>query len=718
MTGFNSILLSGLSGLRASQTALGIVSRNIANANTPGYVRTEISLVPQTHYGQSSGVEVAGIRRAADRFLAAASHVAAAGQGAAAARADLLSRAQASFGDPASDTSIFAGLDEVWSAFAELGLDPSSSLRRDDTVSALRAIYGDIHRVGASIQSLIGEADQRIAEAVSQAQSLIDRIAELNEDIQRNSRAGADPSGAENAQSALIDQLSAILDIRVTPQTDGGVHVRTGGGALLVGVRAAELRYTPNDAPFGAHGVIALNPDLGTQGSLEPFVTGGELQGLLQARDSDLPALAEALGGFAAALADTLNEVHNENSSSPAASALTGRQTGLIGGDAHNFTGRALVGVVDASGNLAERLTIDFDAGTVTSEAPGGVYNFSGSINSFADALNSALAAATPSGAADFSDDGVFSISVGAGGGVVVQQDQTDPSARAGRGFAHFFGLNDVLSRPTPIFFETGLNGADLHGLNLAGEINFAVRDNAGRIIAQPTISILGALASATSDWDDLLAAMNDPVSGIGQYGAFALDPADGSLSFTPAADVSVAVLANSTQRGDTGVSFSALFGLNAAATAGRAVEIDVNAALAADTSRLAAARPDLGAVIGARVIETGDNRGANALAAARDVSRSFPGAGALAAQRTTLASYSARLAGEAGRLAFEAQRSADGAAAVASAADDMRAQAENVSLDDELMKMTVYQNSYAASARVIQAVSDMFDVLLGMGYR
>ena len=77
------------------------------------------------------------------------------------------------------------------------------------------------------------------------------------------------------------------------------------------------------------------------------------------------------------------------------------------------------------------------------------------------------------------------------GGGVVVQQDQTDPSARAGRGFAHFFGLNDVLSRPTPLFFETGLNGADLHGLNLAGEINFAVRDNAGRIIAQPTISIL-----------------------------------------------------------------------------------------------------------------------------------------------------------------------------------------------------------------------------------
>jgi len=42
----------------------------------------------------------------------------------------------------------------------------------------------------------------------------------------------------------------------------------------------------------------------------------------------------------------------------------------------------------------------------------------------------------------------------------------------------------------------------------------------------------------------------------------------------------------------------------------------------------------------------------------------------------------------------------------------------EGVSLDDELMKMTVYQNSYAAAARVIQAASDMLDVLLSIGVR
>jgi flagellar basal body rod protein FlgC len=35
MTGLTTVLLSGLSGLRAAQTSMGVTSNNIANANTP-----------------------------------------------------------------------------------------------------------------------------------------------------------------------------------------------------------------------------------------------------------------------------------------------------------------------------------------------------------------------------------------------------------------------------------------------------------------------------------------------------------------------------------------------------------------------------------------------------------------------------------------------------------------------------------------------------------
>ncbi len=718
MVGLTSVLLAGLSGLRASQTGLGVTSNNIANANTPGYVRTGVTLAPRSQLGAGAGVEVTGVQRAADRFLATAAYIAQAARGASAARADILARAQANFGDPASNSSMFARLDSFWSALTEIGVDPSSALRRTDAVSALQSTYAEIHRIGQSLQALIVEADERIADAVSEAQSLMNRIAQLNDEIRLTKRAGADSTGAENAQSALIDELSALLDVRVTPQLDGGVHVRTSGGALLVGVAAATISYTPNASPNAAHGVISLNPGLGTQSNLEPFLAGGEIKGLLQARDQDLAGLVEALGGFAGALADAINQVHNENASAPAISQMIGRQTGLLATDAIGFTGNAVLAVTNPLGILAEQLTLNFYPKPITPQPPADVLSFAaGTVADFTAALNAALSAATPAGTASFTG-GVLSLNVGSAGGLIVQQDPADPSARGGRGFSHFFGLNDLVSRPTPLFFESGVQGADLHGFASGGSITYDIRDSAGRAVTTRTVTISGALAGAGADWDDLLAALNATGTGLGEYGAFSLDPASGRISFAANPAFKVSLVSDSTQRGATGVSFTSLHGLSESATSGRALEVNVNTIVAANPSRLAVGRPDLTAALGERVVEAGDNRGASALVAARDAVRGFPAAGVLTAQSTTLASYAARLGGEAARLAADAQRSADGAYAVSVAANDRRAQVEGVSLDDELLKMTTYQNAYAASARVIQAATEMLDVLMAIGYR
>jgi flagellar hook-associated protein 1 FlgK len=331
---------------------------------------------------------------------------------------------------------MFAMLDDFWSSLTELGVDPASALRRSDAVHNLESLFTEVQRIGESLQNLTAEADQRISDSVAEAQSLINRIADMNQEIRLNKRVGADVTGAENAQSAMVDQLSALLDVRVTAVPEGGIQVRTSGGALLVGVAAARLNYTPGNAQNAAFGVITLNDDIGAFSNLEPYILGGSIKGLLQVRDKDLPGLAEALGGFAAALGDTMNQVHNENASSPAAGVLTGRQTGLLGTDSLNFTGAATIGVVDSNGVLRQRLSVDFDAGQIVGEDPAAVYNFGLTINDFVSTLNTALGAATPAGGASFSG-GVMSINAGTGG-LVVQQDSADPADRAGRGFSQW----------------------------------------------------------------------------------------------------------------------------------------------------------------------------------------------------------------------------------------------------------------------------------------
>ena len=51
----------------------------------------------------------------------------------------------------------------------------------------------------------------------------------------------------------------------------------------------------------------------------------------------------------------------------------------------------------------------------------------------------------------------------------------------------------------------------------------------------------------------------------------------------------------------------------------------------------------------------------------------------------------------------------------MASEAQTRLSGAEGVNLDSELVSLTTYQQSYNASARLIQAAQDMFNTLLSM---
>jgi flagellar hook-associated protein 1 FlgK len=702
----SSIFGAGLTGLQAAQAGMRVVSQNIANVNTPGYARATIDLQPDASIG---GVIVSGVRRAADQFLSALSLTASAQQGDAAARSDLLDRAQAAFGDPTSDTSLFASLDAVFTRFTELAGDPSNTLRRSNAVSATQTLLSQLSSVGQQLESLRLEADERLGDAVAQASNLMSQIAALNSQIQTTRANAGDATAAENAQAQLIDQLSSLVDIRVTPRDLGGVDIRTAAGALLVSDQAAQLSYAPISTTFGLAGSVQLIDRNGAAHPLEGLIQGGTIAGLMSARDQDLPALSDALGALAGATADALNAAHNDGAAVPAATTLTGRQSGLLSSDLVGFTGKTTLAVTDSSGDLVHTIAIDFSARTLSVDG-GAAASYGGAgttIGQLVTAINTALGA---SATMSFSN-GVMTVAGQGGNGVLFQQDAAAPSSRGGRGFAQFFGLNDLVTRQTPSFFETGFAGADAHGLNGGGALSFRVLDSSGRDILDRSVSVTGAT------WSDMITALNAAGTGLGAYGAFALD-SQGRLTATMANGYRLEITGDTTSRGATGLSMSTLFGLDRASAAGRALDLGVNAAIAANPSLLATARPDLSQAIGARVLETGDGGGAAALAAAGDAALNFKAVGAMAAQSTTLLTYATRLGGEAGRRAQDASNAKDGAQAVYTAAAQRRSAAEGVQLDDELVKMTQYQQSYAAASRLIQAARDMYDMLLSIANR
>ena len=64
-----SALATAMSGLRANQAALSIVSSNIANVQTPGYVAQSVNQVEVTTGDIGSSVMVTGVNRQLNQFV-------------------------------------------------------------------------------------------------------------------------------------------------------------------------------------------------------------------------------------------------------------------------------------------------------------------------------------------------------------------------------------------------------------------------------------------------------------------------------------------------------------------------------------------------------------------------------------------------------------------------------------------------------------------------
>lgn len=698
------IMSTGLSALSANQQALKATSTNVANVNTTGYARLDVQFTSTTASGGLTGVNI-NISRVANTYLAAAEMRGAADVASANVLAQFMDRAQGLLGDPSDSSSVFGTLDPAFSSFGALAVDPASALRRSSSLSDLQTLLSQLDTTAEEITALRDESHSRIVSSLEEANSLMSGIAKLNASIQRSTIAGVSSSEAETEQQRMLDRLSEIIDIRTQVRSLGGVEIRTSDGLLLVDIDSATLGLDSNSGNEPYPSLVVMSPRSTTETPLETHLGGGELKGLLRVRDKELVDLQLAFGEFAAGAADALNAAHNATSSVPAPSQLTGSNTGLIATDRLNFTGVTNIAIVDSNGAVVRNLRVDFGAGQILDDQAN-VTTFSNSIGDFQTALNAALGA---DGSASFANG---SLSIGAsaiGDGVVVTDDPATPASRGGKGFSHTFGLNDLVTHGTPVNYATGLSNADLHGFTAGQTITFAVRDTNGSILRRVDFAI-GAGTTISSLRGDIDAALQG-------YGQTALD-ASGRLTLVPSnGNVGrIDVIDDTTIRGDTTLSLSGLFGLGESLPAQRSRSLVIRNDIVADPNKLGAAQADLaGAAAGTRVLSPGDGRGALTLEAAGTKARTFASAGSLTGQVTSVMDYAARLAGSAGVKA-EAFSSAKAAAeSVRQEVKDRRASEEGVNLDEELVKMTTYQQAYAAASRMIQAAKDLYDIVLNM---
>lgn len=690
-----AVLKTANSGLVASQVGLRAVSDNIANVNTAGYVRKTVDQQQLVVGGRGMGVEVSGVKRVTDQYLQLASLSSASEAGRWEAVAQYMDNAQSLFGDPSGDGFFFGRLDDIWSAFAATANDPSSSLLRSQALSTVEDFLNEGARINNSLQDLFRTVDTKITADIDRANDLLDQINKLNADISRAKMVNADASGSENIQSQLVDELTTLMNVQVSSRPTGGLMIRSTEGVMLAGDGAAVLAYSRTDS---TKGYITAVTTAGSGISKPITITGGELRGLLDLRDDKLPGLSDQLGEFMTRASDAINAAHNGATTVPAQATLTGRYTGLdLPTAVSGFSGATTVAIVDAAGQLTRRVDIDFDAGTMSVDGgPAAAFTPA----SFLADLNTSLGA---TGSATFTN-GALSLSAAAGG--VAMDEGT--SQKAGRGFSHFFGLNDIVRSDGVTNYDSGLSLTDAHGFTAGDQMVLRLAQADGKPIRDVTVTVPAGATMA-----DLVNALNSNTTGVGLYGQYSLD-ANGALSFAGSDPfyATASVVQDNTARGVGGPSISELFGLGVTERTSRANRLQVAASFIADPMKVGLAKLDLSMAPGQPVLTPGDGRGALALANAGDVVTRFSAAGSLGTVDMTVSRYASEFGGSVGREAAAADTRRDSARAVQTEAMNRRQAVEGVNLDEELVRMTTYQQAFNASARMIQAAKELFDVL------
>ncbi|MBX6354211.1 MAG: flagellar hook-associated protein FlgK [Thermoflavifilum sp.] len=299
-------------GLQAAQAAIETTSHNVANANTPGYSRQRVNLTTATALpvpglptgwpGQvGTGVLVGSITRLRDGFLDQAYWQQNQYLGNWTAQQSAISRVQAIVNEP-SDTGLGTVLQNFWVAWDKLSSDPTDLSARTLVVQSAETLTSTLNETASQLNDLQSDLSASLSANVTQVNTLLNNIAQLNGEIQKINALGDTANDLMDQRDELVDQLSGLVAVTVTPQSDGTYDIAIGGVTVVHGAGAAQDASGQAVLPLQVtSGSTPPQVALADGTTLDTSKLGGQLQGTLTAMQTvaqyqaDLDAFAQGL---------------------------------------------------------------------------------------------------------------------------------------------------------------------------------------------------------------------------------------------------------------------------------------------------------------------------------------------------------------------------------------------------------------------------------------
>ncbi|NIP99219.1 MAG: flagellar hook-associated protein FlgK [Nitrospinaceae bacterium] len=315
-TNIFSALNTAKLGLQTNQLAIEVTGNNIANVQTEGYSKQNVALVNNRprRVGLGflgTGVRAESVTRNFDQFLFNRILGENGTLGNFNVRRTMFERLEIILNESAG-TSLNNAMSEFFKAFDDLASNPINPGARTAVVGTAQELANIFNRIGTSLFQERVALDDRVADEVGQINSALDEIAKLNKIISGDEVNRFPANDLRDQRDLLVKDLGEKLNVNLVDTNDNQVMLTLGNGTpIIVGDQVFRLSTAPNPDNQGFLDVFADDNAGGTI-NVTSAIFGGEMKGLLDMRDQEIPNLLDQLDRLAAGLMEEVNRVHQQ----------------------------------------------------------------------------------------------------------------------------------------------------------------------------------------------------------------------------------------------------------------------------------------------------------------------------------------------------------------------------------------------------------------------
>ena len=423
-TNIFSTLSSAKLGLLAQQLAIEVTGQNVANVETEGYSRQDVSFEANTPRGHikygglhqiGTGVRVASIERAHDQFLFTQIMDEGDLTGSTEVKKEIFEQLEVLFNE-GSGRSLNDAFSSFFGSIHDLATNPRGLPERTDLISKAEHLTSTFNQTANQLFTLQRNIDATIETEVIEINALTTQIGKLNESIHANEpTAQYKANDLRDNRDRLVKKLSKKIDIQLVQESDNQISLTLKDGTALVlkdQVFALSTSLNANNESFKD---VYINSG-STKKNITSTVKGGQLRGYLDMRDTEIGSILDKMNILSGSFIQEFNRIHREGFGIDGSSGLD-FFTPLnvkVGHDVNN-KGTASVSMTNASPTsisvdefeMVFTSSSSFNLNNLTTKASLGTFEFSaGSTFNVKDGF-----AVTISGAAVSGDKVKFSVS-------------------------------------------------------------------------------------------------------------------------------------------------------------------------------------------------------------------------------------------------------------------------------------------------------------------